>query len=435
MDCDVLIAGAGPAGLLLAIELARRGIHCRIVDAAICPFDGSRGKGLQPRTLEIFDHIGIASNVAAQAMHYPRMRIHAGPISFRIGSLGSDYPATPLLPWPNLLMLRQADTERILREKLAELGVQPEFGKALVSFRQSGTSVEVEIASGELVRARYLVGCDGGRSTVRKALDIPLIGESLDNKESVVADVEIPDLDWSEWHNWLTWKGVIAVSPLPGCDLFQIQAPASIDVDEQLGGFARATGFSVKKIAWKSRFRHQSRMAETYRRGRVLLAGDAAHIHPPSGGQGLNTSIQDSWNLGWKLAAVLAGAPDALLDTYVEERMGVAAAMLKLTKQLHKTSSAKRGSKTNQLSLGYPDSGLSQGSAVHGVMPGQRMPNLLLNDGRHVFDLLKSPKVLRLQDGSGSQILVRPDGYVGVTGPFEGSLLAALPFESAELVG
>jgi 2-polyprenyl-6-methoxyphenol hydroxylase-like FAD-dependent oxidoreductase len=432
-DCDVLIVGAGPTGLMTAIELARRGVMCRIIDASEAPFEGSRGKGLQPRTLEIFEHIGIVGTIAGRAALYPQMRVHLGPFSLRIGSLGTDHPATQETPWPNMLMLPQFRTEQALLQRLVELGVEIERGKVLAGLEQDDAGVTARLETGETLRARYLVGSDGGRSTVRKAVGIGLVGETLDTREKVVADLEIPGLDRSEWHNWPTLKGVIAIAPLPEVGLFQLQAPASIDADDQLGGLERATGFKAGRIAWKSRFRHQTRMAETFRKGRVLLAGDAAHLHPPSGGQGLNTSIQDAWNLGWKLALVVNGANPALLDTYVEERMAVAASMLKLTKRLHKSASTKRGDETNQLGLNYRGGPLVSGVALEGLHPGDRLPNLALADGGCVFEHLREGKGLVLRRPDGLSITVRPDGYVAAIAASPPQLLDGLAYSHSNL--
>lgn len=433
MDCDILIAGAGPTGLMLGIELARRGVGCRIIDSSDKPFEGSRGKGLQPRTLEIFDHIGIVNEVAARAVLYPRMRVHLGPVSFGMGSLGTAHPSSELTPWPNMLMLPQARTEEALRRFLSGHGVSIERGKTLVGLDQDDEGVTARLEGVETIRARYLLGCDGGRSTVRKAVGIGLIGETLDDREKVVADLEIPGLDRTYWHNWPTLKGVIAIAPLPEPDLFQVQAPAHIDADDALGGLERVIGFKPGPIAWKSRFRHQARMAEAYRKGRVLLAGDTAHVHPPSGGQGLNTSIQDAWNLGWKLALVLRGGGEALLDSYEEERMGIAAGMLKLTKQLHRTASTSRGETTNQLGLNYRGGLLSTGREIDGIAPGDRMPNLALAAGDRVFDRLREGTGLRLTRGGFPDVHVRPDGYVAAIGEAVSPLLNALDFVELEL--
>ena len=184
---------------------------------------------------------------------------------------------------------------------------------------------------------------------------------------------------------------------------------------------------------WKSRFRHQTRMAESFREGRVLLAGDAAHLHPPSGGQGLNTSIQDAWNLGWKLALVVQGADPALLDTYAEERMVVAASMLKLTRRLHKSVSVKRGDETNQLGLNYRGGALASGTALGELHPGDRLANLPLNDGGRVFDHLRDGKGLMLHGPQGKAIAVRPDGYVAAIGSRPSPLLDRLEYNYANL--
>lgn len=435
IDCAVLIVGAGPTGLMLAIELARRNVPLRIIDAADAPFPGSRGKGLQPRTLEIFDHIGIIDEIVDRATLYPQMRFHLGPLSFRIGSLGTDHPASTQVPWPNMLMLPQFRTEQALRRRLEWLGVTIERGKVLVSLAQDEAGVSARLESGEVLRADYLVGCDGGRSAVRKAAGIALVGETLDAREKVVADLEIPGLDRTIWHNWLSTKGVIAISPLPEEGLFQLQAPAFVDHDDRLGGLERAIGFKAGPIAWKSRFRHQTRMAETFLKGRVLLAGDAAHLHPPSGGQGLNTSIQDAWNLGWKLALVSAGCDPALLATYNQERMGVAASMLKLTKRLHKSASTRRGDETNQLGLNYRGGPLASGSALGELHPGDRLPNLPLADGGCVFDRLRDGQGLMLQGPQGKAIAVRPDGYIAAIGERPASLLDQLDYHHSKLAG
>jgi 2-polyprenyl-6-methoxyphenol hydroxylase-like FAD-dependent oxidoreductase len=432
-DCDVLVVGAGPTGLMTAIELVRRGVDCRIIDASPVPFEGSRGKGLQPRTLEIFEHIGISEAIAARAALYPQMRVHLGPLSLRIGSLGTDHPATQETPWPNMLMLPQFRTEQALLQRLGELGAEIERGKVFVGLEQDEGGVSARLETGEVIRARFLVGSDGGRSAVRKAAGIGLVGETLDNREKVVADLEIPGLDRSEWHNWPTLKGVIAISPLPEEELFQIQAPAFVDADDRLGGLERATGFKPGRIAWKSRFRHQTRMAETFRQRRVLLAGDAAHLHPPSGGQGLNTSIQDAWNLGWKLALVVDGAEQALLDTYVEERMAVAASMLKLTKRLHKSASTRRGDETNQLGLNYRGGPLVSGAALDELHPGDRLPNLALADGGGVFERLREGRGLVLNRPDGRSITVRPDGYVAAIAASPPPLMQGLAYTHLNL--
>jgi 2-polyprenyl-6-methoxyphenol hydroxylase-like FAD-dependent oxidoreductase len=415
---EVLIAGAGPTGLTLAVDLARRGISFRIVDGAPGPFMGSRGKGIQPRTLEVFDDLGVADSILAQGGLYPKIRFHLGPFSLRAGSLGTRRPATEQLPYPNLWLVPQSKTESILRERLHALGTKVEFGKALVAFTQNDEEVTVSLSTGETVKAKFLIGCDGGHSLVRKTIGLSLQGETVADKPSFVADLEVENLDRNDWHVWPFAKGgAVALCPLPHTSLFQFMAEgASSDVDIA-ARILKATGHRVNRVAWSSTYRPSARMVERYRVGRVLLAGDAAHVHPPSGGQGLNTGVQDAYNLGWKLACVVRGGPDSLLESYEEERLPIAAAVLGLTKRLHQTRSIKRGDATNQLHLHYRTSFLSSGVALGNLHPGDRMPDARLEDGTRLFDHLRGPHATEILAPRGHNILVRPDGYIAHIGP------------------
>jgi hypothetical protein len=172
----------------------------------------------------------------------------------------------------------------------------------------------------------------------------------------------------------------------------------------------------VSRIHWSSSYRPASRMVERYRAGRVFLAGDAAHLHPPTGGQGLNTGIQDAYNLGWKLASVFRGGPESLLDTYEEERLPVAAAVLGLSSHLYKKRSLKRGEATNQLALHYRASSLSSGAPMGQLHPGDRMPNLQLANGNKLFDEMRGTHATEVLTKTGARILVRPDGYIASIG-------------------
>jgi 2-polyprenyl-6-methoxyphenol hydroxylase-like FAD-dependent oxidoreductase len=413
----VLIAGAGPTGLTLALDLARRGIAFRLIEAAQTPFAGSRGKGIQPRTLEIFEALGVIDAILAAGAPYPKFRTHCGPFSLRAGSLASARQPTESVPYPNLWMVPQARTEAILRERLRALGGGVGFGKALATFTQDRHGVDATLSTGETVRADFLVGCDGGHSTVRKALGLPLEGERIDEKPMLVADVEIEGLDRRDWHIWPFAKGgPIGLCPLPNTPLFQFTSKAETAKGGIEGAVRKATGYRVQRVTWSSVYQPAARMVERYRVGRVFLAGDAAHVHPPSGGQGLNTGVQDACNLGWKLAHVARGGPDALLDTYEAERLPIAAAVLGLSKRLLQTRSIKRGDRTNQLALHYRASRLSSGVALGSLHPGDRMPDARLPDGGRLFDHLRSGHAVELITPEGPRILIRPDGYIAHIG-------------------
>jgi 2-polyprenyl-6-methoxyphenol hydroxylase-like FAD-dependent oxidoreductase len=415
-ETSILIVGAGPTGLTLALDLARRGIVFRLIDAADRSFEGSRGKGIQPRTLEIFEDLGVIDPILAAGGLYPKFRTHLGPLSMRAGSLGSSKEPSENTPYPNLWMVPQSRTEAILRERLRFLGSEVEFGRALAKFEQDEDGIRATISSGETVRAAFLIGCDGGHSAVRRALGLKLEGGAIDEKPSLVADVEIDNLDRRDWHLWpLVKGGPIGLCPLPKTSLFQLIAKA-----EAIGGnvedaIYRATGHRIRRIAWKSIYQPSVRMVTRYRVGRAFLAGDAAHVHPPTGGQGLNTGVQDAYNLGWKLAHVIRGGPDSLLNTYESERLPIAAAVLGLSKRLLQTRSIKRGDATNQLALHYRNSSLSSGAALGDLHPGDRMPDLRLPDGR-LFEFIRGSHATELLTTEGTRILIRPDGYIAHIG-------------------
>ncbi|NYE61860.1 2-polyprenyl-6-methoxyphenol hydroxylase-like FAD-dependent oxidoreductase [Duganella sp. 1224] len=374
MDTDILICGAGAAGLTLAVDLARRHIPFVLIDQAATPFAGSRGKGIQPRTLEIFEALDVADRMIAAGGRYPAQRHYAADGGYRDEATVAATAATPTEPYGEPLMLPQHLTESMLRTRLAELGHVPRYGHTLSGFEQDdgGVTARVTTADGEVdVRARYLVGADGGRSFVRKALDIGFPGESL-NARAVVADLALTGLTREVWHRWGSGAKQISLCPLQGTDLFQLQMPVPLNgqVDLSDAGLAAViaersgrTDIVVQAVHWCSDYAMSARLADRYRVGRVFIAGDAAHVHPPTGGQGLNTSVQDAWNLGWKLAAVLRGADDALLDTYEEERREIAADMLGMSTRLldaaRQRGDLRRGREQQQLDLGYPASSLS----------------------------------------------------------------------------
>jgi 2-polyprenyl-6-methoxyphenol hydroxylase-like FAD-dependent oxidoreductase len=387
MSPDVIICGAGPAGLTLAIDLARRNVGFRLIDKAPHPFVGSRGKGIQPRSQEVFEDLGVIDRIVASGGEYPLLRLYTddGPVDRPAGVMPEP---TPDEPYQIPLLVPQFLTERRLRERLAELGHAPEYGHALVGFEQDadGVTATIETPDGpQDVRARYLVGADGGSSFVRRTLGIEFRGRTL-GVRALVADVRVDGLSPDFWHRW---GKELSLCPLYGTDLFQFQAAVPFDVDvdlspEGLTALIREhTGLDdivIREVPWGSVYEMHARLAGTYQRGRVLLTGDAAHCHPPTGGQGLNTSIQDAYNLGWKLAAVLGGAPESLLATYEEERRPIAEAVLGLSERLldaAKRGDVRRGREVSQLDLGYPDSSLTVGGPPcdKGVQAGDRAPD------------------------------------------------------------
>jgi 2-polyprenyl-6-methoxyphenol hydroxylase-like FAD-dependent oxidoreductase len=406
----VLIVGAGPTGLALACDLARRGIPLRLVDSAPEPFKGSRAKGLQPRTLEVFDDFGILESVLRYGGNYPGFRTHIGPFSVRSGRLNRIVAPSSAVPYPNVWMLPQWRTCELLRGRLADFGVRAEHGVALQGFEQDARNVNATVlrpTGEEQIRSEFLVGCDGGHSLVRKTLQIPLVGDDLEGPPAVMGDVEIDGLDRTYWHVWpFANKCLLTLCPLPSTSSFQLAAPLRSGVeppelteagirrliDEAIG----AGKLRLGRVLWAGLYRSvHARMVGRYRVGRAFLAGDAAHVHPPSGGQGLNTGVQDAYNLGWKLASVLDGAPDSLLDTYEAERLPIAASVLGLSKKLFLNRSFRRGKETHQLDLHYRGSPLATDTRPRPgrVRAGDRAPDAL-GEGpsaqpRRLFELFR----------------------------------------------
>jgi 2-polyprenyl-6-methoxyphenol hydroxylase-like FAD-dependent oxidoreductase len=390
---DVLICGAGAAGLTLAIDLARRAVSFRLIDKMEGPFHGSRGKGIQPRTQEIFEDLGIIDRIVAAGGLYPPQREYRDDGSYSECDVMEHVDPTPAEPYHTPLLVPQFLTERVLRERLLELGHQPQFGCELVGLDQDGDGVTAQLADSvreESFRVRYLAAADGGHSFVRHSLAIGFPGETL-GVRAVVADVFLTGLEREAWHrfNEGSMDRQLSLCPLVGTELFQLQAPIPLqgDVDLSAQGLsAMVTGrtgrdeIRIRSVSWASVYNMNARLADRYRIGRVFLVGDAAHIHPPTGGQGLNTSIQDAYNLGWKLGAVVYGAPEALLKSYEEERRPIAASMLGLTTKLldaAKRGDMRRGHEVHQLDLGYVESSLALAKPERraGLLAGDRAPD------------------------------------------------------------
>jgi len=343
VNTDVLVAGAGPVGLTVAHELARRGVRVRLVDAAAGPATTSRAIATHPRTLETYDQMGVVDDIVAKAVRITAFTLFAD--GRRLVRLDADYTEIPTR-FPFTLAIDQVITEGVLRDAVARHGVEVEWGARLTGFvaDDDGVTVTLERADGrvEEIRAGWLVGCDGGHSTVRKQLGLPLIGES--SETWLIADATV-DTDLPP--NSIYWiraeGGTLMMAPLPGERRWRMLD--TVDVDPGGTPAAIAERFSRKLTAgvgspvrveepgWVSVFTAQQRMVPRMRAGRVFVAGDAAHVHSPASGQGMNTGIQEAFNLAWKLAMVIRGeAGDALLDTYSAERVPIGRDLLGSTK-------------------------------------------------------------------------------------------------------
>lgn len=429
---DVLVVGAGPTGLTLACDLARRGVAVRIIDKAPAPFAGSRGKGLQPRSQEVFDDLGVIEAIRAGAFEHLPVRMHRGGVVVSDADPYADRHPTPAVPYPCRLILPQWRVEAVLRERLAAAGVSVEQGTTLDGLGQDGDEVHAELAAADGTRstatARFLVGADGGHSRVRAALGLAMVGETRPVEALILGDVEVSGLPADRWYLWADPdRGVVALCPFVGVDSWQIQVGLPPDehgrlptptLDAFRAAFAAVggdPGVSLDRATWLSTYRVNVRMVQRYRVGRVFLAGDAAHVHSPAGGLGMNTGVQDAYNLGWKLGMVLAGrAGAALLDTYEEERLPVAAWTLGLSsrqlERLERRLPAAGGWPTDdqaaQLGLNYRWSRLAVGPVGDGLQAGDRAPDApcVAADERRVrlFDLFRGPHATLLGLGAGT---------------------------------
>jgi 2-polyprenyl-6-methoxyphenol hydroxylase-like FAD-dependent oxidoreductase len=418
-DLDVLIVGAGPTGLALACDLLRRGTEVRIVDAADGPFGGSRAKALQPRTLELFDDLGLSEDVARHGIDYPLLSIHLGPLAVPWGMLARHKPSASI-PYPNPMLIAQSDTDLCLRSQLERFGGRVEYGKRLISYEDRGEGIVATVegsGTAEQVSARFLVGADGGASAVRKQMGVDFVGTTDESDRLIVADVTLDGLRRDRWHAWPRTEGRgVSLCPLPGGDRFQLivrlrrdeeielDSPSLNRIVSKLPGRARP---HVHEVGWASNFRPNVRLAARYRSGNAFLAGDAAHVHTPAGAQGMNTGIQDAYNLGWKLGQVLAGAPDTLLDTYEAERRPIAARVLGLSDEIYKSRSLralKRGAEERQLGITYDSGPLApaDSAATETLRVGDRAPDAPCSAPgiRRLFDAYRGPHFTVLAFGA-----------------------------------
>ena len=345
---DVLVVGAGPTGLTMAAELAARGVGCRIVDKAPVRSQHTRALVVQAKTLELMQKMGIADELVARGRRTLRVTPFVGgrrAVDVEFGDISVDDT-----PYPFILFVSQAETERVLEEHLEGLGVKVERPVELLTFEEDAEGVFARLrhedGREEKVRARYIVGADGAHSVVRHTTGLSFKGDAYP-QNFMLADLEI---DWEgdkdRLYFFLSRKGLLAVFPLAGPSSYRLittcveDAPPdtgdpTLEEFQELTAELSALPMKLHDPGWLARFHLHHRGVSSYRAGRAFVAGDAAHIHSPAGGQGMNTGIQDAYNLAWKLALVLRGrAPDSFLDSYHEERYPVGRRLLRTTDRL-----------------------------------------------------------------------------------------------------
>ena len=474
---EVVIAGGGPTGMMLAGELALAGVDVVIVERRTSQdLDGSRAGGLLPRTIEVLDQRGIAERFVSAGQVHPAHGFALIPLDI------SDFPTRHNY----VLALWQSRFEPILADWVSELGVPILRGREVVGFAQHAAGVDVEVSGDTTLRAEYLVGCDGGRSLVRKTagIDFPGLAPSTSWMIAEVEMEEEPELgfrrDSAGTHAIGRREDREAIGVVLTERTVEHTGDPTLDELREALVAVYGTDFGLRRANWISRFTDMTRQAASYRQGRVLLAGDAAHIHPPHGGQGMGTGVQDAVNLGWKLAQVVnRTSPESLLDTYHAERHPVAARVLHNTMAQVALSGpddrnqALRDIMTELLGMDEPRRRIAAmviGLDIHydlgegHPLLGRRMPDLdldtadgptrvftLLHDARPVllnlgepggFDISPWADRVRLVDArhdgvvelpvlgevaAPQAVLIRPDGHVAWTGDLtDPALLHAL---------
>ncbi|HEV3171143.1 MAG TPA: rifampin monooxygenase [Actinocrinis sp.] len=465
---DVIVAGGGPTGCMLAGELRLHGLRVLVLEKEAEPTKFVRALGLHVRSIEVMDQRGLLERFLALGTQYPLRGFFAGiakPVPERLDTAHG-----------YVLGITQTTIDRLLEEHAVEAGAEIRRGCELVGLSQDDDEVTAELSDGTRLRSRYLVGCDGGRSTVRKLLGVGFPGEpsrtetllgemavaaTQDELTAVMTEVRKTQLRFGAMP---LGDGVYRVIvPAEGVAEDRSVPPTLEEFKRQLQAVA-GTDFGVHSPRWLSRFGDATRLAERYRVGRVLLAGDAAHIHPPTGGQGLNLGVQDAFNLGWKLAAAVAGwAPEGLLDSYETERRPVAADVLDNTRaQIELMSTAPGAQAVRRLVSELMDFEevnryLTEKIIAIGVrydfgegheLLGRRMRDVGLKRGR-LYALMHEGRGLLLdQTGRLSvagwadrvdhvvdvseeldvpAVLLRPDGHVAWVGDDQQDLLGHLP--------
>ena len=347
-DTDVLIVGAGPTGLTLAASLVNKGISTIVVDRKAAGSNTSRAAVVNARSLEVLEDLDVARRLVKEGIQAPRFTIRDGartliPIDF--SELPTEYPYS--------LMAPQSTTERLLLDRLVELGGSVLRPKTLISVVQDAEGATATLDDGDTVRARYVVGADGIHSKVREEAGIGFEGGQYE-ESFVLADVRLRgDIPVDEVILYWARAGLTVVAPLPG-NIFRVVAPVPDAPENPSAPFvqeildSRGPGkgrIVVTEVIWGSRFRIHHRVADTYRAGRLLLAGDAAHVHSPAGGQGMNLGIQDAVALSEALAGVLDGGPDSLFDEYSAARRPIARDVVRLADRLTRLATLPRAAR------------------------------------------------------------------------------------------
>jgi 2-polyprenyl-6-methoxyphenol hydroxylase-like FAD-dependent oxidoreductase len=346
-DTDVLVIGAGPTGLALAASLVARGVTTTVVDQQAAGANTSRAAVVNARTLEVLEDLDLARRLVKEGVEAPRFTIRDRgrtliPIDF--SELPTEYPYS--------LMVPQSTTERLLLARLEELGGSVQRPRSVTAIAQDPDGVTATFEDGDVVRARYVVGADGIRSIVRQQAGIDFEGSVYD-ESFVLADVRLTgDAPHDQVILYWATAGLTVVAPLPD-GTYRIvapvadapEAPSAEFVQQILDTRVGATRLEVTAVIWGSRFRVHHRVADTFRAGRLLLAGDAAHVHSPAGGQGMNLGIQDAVALAHALAAVLDGAPDSLLDEYSDTRRPIAKDVVAMTDRLTRLATLPRAAR------------------------------------------------------------------------------------------